>query len=118
MKVRNGFISNSSSSCFILDLKNPGTQKLVIDFSKLELADGLGRSTAIAVGDLAVDFAKRWIKDLGDYEYSGIGQWILSYAEILGKDNVVFLRESDENMEGSFPYEIPKELIISEMEYH
>ena len=125
-KIRLGFVSNSSSSSFILDIRQDGVQKLVNDFHSLDLAEGLSRCTAMAVGESAVWYAKEWNKSIRGYDKpgeedsaaGGLGNWILEWAEKLGNMNVVFLRESDEEMGGYFPYPIPGNLILSEQEYH
>ena len=129
MKIRNGLVSNSSSSCFILDLRNPRVQKLVNE-CVAPLPESLNRRTAMAVGKAAVNYAKQvvswyesdeWTKDC----YS-IGHMILKHAQEIGEDNITFMRESDEGMGGYlFPskdsYEnqiLVRDLALEEMEYH
>jgi len=99
MKIRNGFVSNSSSSSFILD-KRKLTNSTIASIRKLNPADGLGRSTAFAEGRDAVGFANEWNTECGEYG-GGLGQWILDEAKRLGEENIIFVRESDEGMGGN-----------------
>lgn len=98
MKKRNGFVSNSSSCCFILDLNRNGVKELVDKIVAQEPC-GLGRSTAKAVGEDAVQFANEWNSESEDWSYC-LGNWILEWSDKLGEENIVFLRESDEGMGG------------------
>ncbi len=99
MKIRTGFVSNSSSECFILDRRNPQVKKLVAHI-RADYPDELGRGTAMAVGEDAVRFAHEHQEACGKEYSTGLGEFILKFAEELGEDNVIFLRESDEGMCG------------------
>ena len=100
MKRRNGFVSNSSSCCFILDLSKEGAKEIVDKVVAREPC-GLDRCTAKAIGKNAVSFAREWNIEMGDWgSHFSLGDWILEYAEKIGEDNIVFLRESDEGMGG------------------
>ena len=118
MKIRAGFVSNSSSTAFILDLQDERVQKAIKDCPADKPTD-LNRCTALAVGNDAVEYAKGWIAEMEYWgsTYSGLGQWILYWADTLGQDNIVFARESDEGMGGwlEFP---ASEFALDEMEYH
>ena len=116
MKIRHGFISNSSSSAFILDLREPAVQEYVKCNSSVALPQELDRRTALAVGEKAVRYAQDWISDMGDYG-PGLGQWILEHTQKLGVENTVFVRRSDEGMGGYIEYPSP-DIVVAEMEYH
>jgi len=118
MKIRAGFVSNSSSTAFILDLRAEGVKEMV-EQSSAPRAHGLGRGTAMAVGKAAVFYAEDWIEDTADWyeEGEGLGPWIMKWANELGHDNVVFIRESDEGMGGYINFPVHK-LAVAEMEYH
>ena len=98
MKIRKGFVSNSSATAFILDIRNEHVKRAV-DHSSVVEASGTGRSTAMAVGKEAVEYAEAWIASAGRWyeEGRGLGPWILKWAEELGHENIVFAIESDED---------------------
>ncbi len=129
MKVRIGFVSNSSSQCFILDMRKPGVDKVLAECIKLHVGSvhDVDRCTGMAVGRRAVDYAQEWNSEVMSWRTNkepypdDLGPWILRWAETLGEDNIVFLRDSDEGdydgMGGRLPI-IPQELIEAQMEYH
>jgi len=123
MKIRNGFISNSSSTCFLLDIRDPNLKKIIYSL-KLPKPYDLCRNTCKCTGKDATKYAKDWRKWIGeDYETLGIAldKAILDCAKEIGEDNIAFIRVSDED---------PKDLIskkkmtiiennaISSFEYH
>lgn len=125
MKVRAGFVSNSSSTAFILDLRTPGVAELVAQ-AKCEgvrRPQSLDRWTALAVGKEAMRYSRDWTEDWG-YIYYGLhqhlGHFIKGWALKIGEENVVFMRESDEGMGGYLPFrlDIVRKLALAEMEYH
>ena len=119
MKTRLGFVSNSSSSSFILDKRMPGVDKIIEDFARLDRPDSVDRCTAFAVGKSVIQYARAGIAEMKLHNDSwDLGEWILEWATKLGEENIVFARESDERMGGSFPYPLPAEVILAEMEYH
>jgi hypothetical protein len=95
MKMRSGFVSNSSSTCFILDRRNEKTQKLLRKVGG-EAPKPRSRSTALAIG-LNV---KRYAESLDDRYNSEMIARLLRWGDELGWENVVFLRESDEGAGG------------------
>jgi len=118
MKMRVGFVSNSSSTAFILDLRDEGVKEMV-EQSSVQLARGLGRYTAMAAGKAAVYYAEDWISATRDWydEGEGLGPWIMYWADRLGRENVVFARESDEGMGGFLDFPA-HDVAVAEMEYH
>lgn len=121
MKFRCGFVSNSSSTCFILNLKDPGVGELVkrIKEGGISPPYGLGRGTAMAIGDDAFQYAWDWSLDVDGDWGPDLGEWIRDYVGEVGIENIVFIRSSDEDMGGHLPEgELVAELAIAEIEYH
>lgn len=101
MKVRFGFVSNSSSTCFLLDMRNHQTENIVNSL-KLRKPFSLCRNTCKCVGKDAIKYAKSWRKEIGeDYETEGIvlDEAILKCAKEIGENNIAFIRVSDEDDE-------------------
>jgi len=120
MKQRLGFVSNSSSSCYILDLCDTKTQTIVKKLKRSCIESyGVGRETGFAIGKDAIKYAKDWIEEAGDYNdrpEDSLGEWILDTAKQLGEENTVFIRISDED--NGIPCKLPEDLIYAEREYH
>jgi len=127
MKIRTGLVSNSSSSSFVLDIRDEQVKKLV-SLCQAGPPYGLSRSTAIAVGKKATSYARHWIEKTEDWygpEVYTIARMILKWAKELGEENIVFMRESDEDVGGSLfdenayeNFKLVRHLALEEMEYH
>lgn len=112
MKTRQGFVSNSSSSSFILCTKDLDSNLLERLKGLPDMSDSMGRATGV-VWDI-----ETW---LGDDHWSDYGLWdiIAKY----GNENLILVRESDEGMNGYFgEYDIDdgeiSRLAVYEFEYH
>ena len=116
MKMRLGFVSNSSSTAFILDMRDDGVGELVELNKDAPYPRGLDRRTALAVGRTAVFYGQEWV-EFCDWDDNGLGHWILEWALELGTENIVFASESDEGM-GGYLQGCFRELSVAEMEYH
>ena len=86
MKVRDGFVSNSSSTCWVLDIRQDGVKELVDKCKHVAGPGYLDRCTALAQGKGVKWYAKDWIEAVSDYgdDYRGLGHWILEWAEKIG----------------------------------
>jgi hypothetical protein len=108
MKIRNGFVSNSSSSSFVIDMTDmPADLKNQI-MKLREKSGDLSRCTG------KVTNIKKWVKR--HEEYSGGYDWLKEFIE---KPNIIIIRESDEDdgFEGFSSRDI-RPYVIKEFEYH
>jgi len=117
MKTRDGFVSNSSSTCFIFDLREPKVKEFVeLNRKKGIDSPDIGRGTAISVG---YDVAE-YIDELEDLRFGYelieiLYKWIYN----LGADNIVFARWSDEGIGGNLTgFHLVEKLILDQVEYH
>jgi hypothetical protein len=115
MKIRKGFVSNSSSTAFIINMEKM-PQALIDKISSLnDLSFDLSRCTG-KITDM-----NGWLQEITDgYEDHPIAAMVRPH---IGNPNVIIIRESDEQMGGYFsdygfnqkdidPY------VISQFEYH
>ena len=109
MKVRQGFVSNSSSTSFLINILNIPKELLSKIERLTERSDDVSRCTG-KITDI-----KQWIEELECDEYD--------VKQYIDNDNIIIIRESDEEMGGCFadygftmkdiqPY------VIKEFEYH
>lgn len=103
MKIRNGFVSNSSSSSFILDKRTKGVEKLIEKAQKNGVIDytDLTRRTTVLIGK---DDFRRYMSEHYGFDYEPYGEYDV-YHKLVSlynqlNDNIVFMRESDEGMGG------------------
>ena len=96
-----GFVSNSSSQCFILDLSQKGVPELVakIKANGVKAPSDFGRYTTIAIGKEVRNYANDLCVEYGDDDEFTVAGWLLAWCKKL-KKNTVFIRESDEGMGG------------------
>jgi hypothetical protein len=109
MKTRNGFVSNSSSSSFIVDLSNIPEELKSKVMRLTDRSDDSTRCTGIITN------LKQWIEEIGE-DYYNISKYI-------DNPNIVIIRESDEQMGGEFDdygfcEDDIKKYVIGEFEYH
>lgn len=122
MKFRKGFVSNSSSSCFILDLCDKKTENIVKKLKKQGVADIANdtyyltstRHTCFGIGNAVTKFAEVFTED--NDEENNFSKWIFDAIKQLGKENIVFIRVSDED--NGIDFNIEPTLIYTESEYH
>lgn len=121
MKIRNGFVANSSSSCYILSLENEWSRQLLEQLKgHVPHARGLGRGTSWATGENLAAYADDYMEYEKKYGYSDLGSWIREWIDELGSDKTLFVMKSDEGMGGYLPVEVEEVLehSLSSMEHH
>lgn len=81
---------------------------------------GLGRSTAMGFGDQLEEYAQELLDNDWSSTCLELGAKLVEYIHKYGKDNLMFLRESDEGMGGYLPSELSKlcKDNLFEMEWH
>lgn len=163
MKVRKGFVTNSSSICYILDLRdenvkdalqstmrvmdcewvwcdseygfkreqglrNDGYQLISVKRNVKQYCKEIdlynivdvdwSRCTSYGIGEDVLQYMYSHLLN----EYSGdFGEWLEKWIDELGEENILFLRESDEEMGGVLSdtmHEVIKEKSLDEREYH
>jgi hypothetical protein len=117
MKTRHGFVSNSSSSCYILDLCDKRTDKVLKQLDKIPNLTNhrasCSRCTAYGLGQDTLDWSAGIDDDeITDFSYT---DWINNIANQIGLENTLLVRVSDED---DIQIEIPPDLPIDEVEFH
>jgi hypothetical protein len=116
MKIRAGFVSNSSSSAFLLDLNDPQVRM----YFEEVLSSGIGRiqyptrCTGYSRGDHLTNLINEVLRD--NYMQYGFLDLVLEAAVM--DTSPLILMESDEEMGGVLPDGFPTEKILRECEYH
>lgn len=123
MKIRNGFVSNSSSTAFILDRRKLDAVT-IRKIESLPEMDLLNRCTG-SCSD-AQNYLDDRVTAIGYWYENGWDDWNSLVAEYIGKlgnENVILCRESDEGMSGEFEdvglsYDQIEKLAEAEWDYH
>lgn len=128
MKIRTSFVSNSSAASFILDGRVERVQEILKQNRHLGKLEFGCRLSGIIVGEAAMDAveADSYISGRGyvEAEWGQSGmllEQLYPIAEEIGRENIVIIRESDEDMGGSLQgtdWEELGELALHEMEWH
>lgn len=110
MKIREGFVSNSSSTAFILDLRKKGVTEFLKKIkTSLILAVGISSLRGSAVG--YADDIMAFMEDTSD-EYHI--KWLKKWMKKLGKKNIVYVRLGDDD--GIFQKEEDYNACVKELE--
>jgi len=120
MKVRNGFVSNSSSTSFILKWSKLSK----VDKKEIQRLTERSNDLTRCTGYIAKSNLENWLSELrGQYigEWKGYGLFqLIEKNRVDGKNDLVLIRYSDEEMGGKFNSELWKltKKAILEFEYH
>ena len=122
MKKREGFVSNSSSSAFILDLRKDGAETIekINKHVPRPYPGDMGRGTVFCTRSEVIQFANSYIHSYHqelEEDCQCLGHWVREWISKLGAENIGFARESDEGMGGYLRTSVDG-IAVAEMEYH
>lgn len=129
MKIKLGFVTNSSSTCYVLDKRLLTDEELSLirenDFLQPPVRQGSGRGSAYGEGKAVEKFLDWLIEDDAYWISKYDREWGNPLTELLQSwlaqigDNVIFIRSSDEQIGGEVLYEhLIAEKAVAEEEYH
>lgn len=130
MKIKLGFVTNSSSMCYILDKRNLNDKEIELIAGNRFLPNpiylGVGRASVYGEGQAVKDFLE-WLK-VEDaawvLKYDGSWantqtEWLQAYLDMIGIDNIIFVRASGEGIGGTVKHSrLISEKAVGQMEYH
>lgn len=128
MKIKLGFVTNSSSMCYILDKRTLTDEDLAVvrnNSLRQPTFHGVSRCSAYGEGEAVerfIAFLKEddaaWAAEGYDYG-NPLTEWLQEQFVSIGIDNIIFVRSSDEQMGGEVVHErLIAEKAVSEREYH
>ena len=125
MKIKGGFVTNSSSTCYVLDKRHLTEEELTLiregnETLMLPYYYGAGRSSVYGEGADVVYYLE-WLKDddaaWGRENY--LARFLRDGVRKIGGENIIFVRASDEDMGGHVQHEdLIAEKAVAGMEYH
>lgn len=122
MKFRSAFVSNSSASSFILDKRNERVQEILKQNAHIGIMNFDTRATGIIVGKAAYDDCEEHVIFESWSDQAGpLMEQMYSFALIVGVENLVCIRESDEHVGGFLEgtdWEELKKLSLFHMDWH
>lgn len=129
MKIKLGFVTNSSSVCYVLDKRTLSNEELEIirvnRRLRRPLAHGVSRCSTYGEEEEVSSFY--WFLRADDADWAAEGydygnpltDWLQEQLAQIGVDNIVFVRSSDEHMGGVvWGEDLISEKAVSETEYH
>lgn len=122
MKVHLDFVTNSSSTCYVLDKSTLTEEELKLVRKNSWLAEpyryDLGRNSAYAEGEPVKAFLEYLTEDDKEFPNPQTG-WLRGLLDKIGIKNIIFVRSSDEEMGGEvMNLDAIAKTAVSEMEYH
>ena len=110
MKIKLGFVTNSSSMCYILDKRTLTDKELEVvrenNFLRKPISHGASRCSAYGEEEAVERFIAFLMEDdaawaAGGYGYGNLQtEWLQEQLASIGVDNIIFIRSSDEGMGG------------------
>lgn len=116
MKTRDGFVPNSSSSMFLLDLANEKAKKyfeMIEGEIRERRGSDLSRATGYHKGVDVLAFIES-IREFGPKTAESLSRMVSDIAV----ENAVLIIASDEGMGGELPADPPRDIILAEYDYH
>ena len=123
MKIKLGFVTNSSSMCYILDKRTLTDGELAIvrnNSLRQPTFHGVSRCSAYGEGEAVERFIAFLKEDDAAWGWENSQtEWLQGYLASIGIDNIIFVRSSDEQMGGEVVHQrLIAEKAVSEREYH
>lgn len=129
MKIKLGFVTNSSSMCYILDKRTLSNEELEVirenSFLKKPLFHGGSRCSTYGEEQEVSSFCNFLIADNAEWAADGfeyenpLTAWLQDHLTTIGVDNILFVRSSDEGMGGWVKNkELIAEKAVAEEKYH
>ena len=129
MRLRADFVTNSSSTCYVLDKRTLTDNELELirenTFLRKPISHGVSRNSAYGEEQEVSSFwhflkgdDAAWAADGYDYG-NPLTEWLQEHLAGIGIDNIIFVRSSDEQMGGEVVHQrLIAEKAVSEREYH
>lgn len=130
MKIKLGFVTNSSSMCYILDKRTLTDEELKLirenSFLRKPISHGASRCSAYGEEEEVSSFYHflrandaEWVAKGYDGWENPLTEWLQDHLAQIGVDNIIFVRRSDEQMGGRVKNrDVIMEKAIARKEYH
>ena len=124
MKIRSDFVTNSSSTCYVLDKSKLTAEELNTIRVNYNLSHpckyGVGRGSVYGEGQDVSHYLEYLVEHDKNWGYkTPLTAFLKENIEAVGLPNIIFVRSSDEGMGGWVESEkLIASKAVAEMEYH